>query len=120
FIHVDIDESEMGKNVKPHIELVADARLALEAMLPHIDKLQAGRGTWLAQIDAWREEHPLRYRRSNGKLQPQDVLIDMYRRTKSRSSSSSATRTSCRRCGSRGSRTSRRRSTPRSGRRVRS
>src|SRR5437773_603258 len=65
------------------LQLVADARLALEAMLPHIDKLQAGRGTWLAQIDAWREEHPLRYRRSNGQLQPQDVLIDMYRRTKS-------------------------------------
>src|SRR5260370_445671 len=51
FIHVDIDESEMGKNVRPHIELVADARLALESMLPHVDKLQADPGSWLAQID---------------------------------------------------------------------
>src|SRR5437773_1136811 len=83
FIHVDIDESEMGKNVRPHIELVADARLALEAMLPHLGTLNADRGRWLAQIDAWREEHPLRYRQSNGRLQPQDVLIDMYRRAKS-------------------------------------
>jgi acetolactate synthase I/II/III large subunit len=80
FIHVDIDGSEMGKNVRPHIELVADARNALEAMLPHIDSIDEGRGAWLTQIDAWREEHPLRYTHSNGHLQPQDVLIDMYRR----------------------------------------
>jgi len=80
FIHVDIDGSEMGKNVRPHIELVADARNALEAMIPHVGELQPGRGQWLAQIDAWREEHPLKYTHSNGHLQPQDVLIDMYRR----------------------------------------
>ena len=80
FIHIDIDGSEMGKNVRPHIELVADARNALEAMTPHIGELHAGRGQWLAQIDAWREEHPLKYTHSNGHLQPQDVLIDMYKR----------------------------------------
>ncbi|TMD73111.1 MAG: biosynthetic-type acetolactate synthase large subunit [Chloroflexi bacterium] len=84
FIHIDIDGSEMGKNVRPHIELVADAKQALEAMLPHIDHLDAGRSTWLNQIDAWREEHPLRYKHSNGRLQPQDVLIEMYRRAHSR------------------------------------
>jgi acetolactate synthase-1/2/3 large subunit len=80
FIHVDIDGSEMGKNVRPHIELVADARNALEAMLPHVDSVDDRRGAWLTQIDAWREEHPLRYTHSNGHLQPQDVLIDMYKR----------------------------------------
>ena len=83
FIHIDIDGSEMGKNVRPQIELVADARDALEAMLPHVGPVDGGRGRWLAQIDAWREEHPLRYTHSNGHLQPQDVLIDMYRRARS-------------------------------------
>ncbi len=83
FIHVDIDGSEMGKNVRPHIELVADARQALAAMLPYVGELDQGRAEWLNQIDAWREEHPLRYKRSNGRLQPQDVLIDMYRRARS-------------------------------------
>ncbi|HKV86877.1 MAG TPA: biosynthetic-type acetolactate synthase large subunit [Candidatus Dormibacteraeota bacterium] len=82
FIHVDIDGSEMGKNVRPHIELVADARDALEAMIPHVGQLDTGRGRWLSQIDSWREEHPLRYTHSNGHLQPQDVLIDMYRRAR--------------------------------------
>jgi acetolactate synthase-1/2/3 large subunit len=82
FIHIDIDGSEMGKNVRPQIELVADARNALEAMTPNLVKLDAGRGQWLAQIDAWREEHPLKYTHTNGDglLQPQDVLIDMYKR----------------------------------------
>jgi acetolactate synthase-1/2/3 large subunit len=82
FIHIDIDGSEMGKNVRPQIELVADARNALEAMTPNLGKLDAGRGQWLAQIDAWREEHPLKYTHTNGDglLQPQDVLIDMYKR----------------------------------------
>jgi len=80
FIHIDIDGSEMGKNVRPHIELVADAKNALEAMTPEIGELHEGRGQWFSQIDAWREEHPLKYTHSNGHLQPQDVLIDMYRR----------------------------------------
>jgi acetolactate synthase-1/2/3 large subunit len=80
FIHVDIDGSEMGKNVRPHIELVADAKAALGAILPHVAEVNEGRHAWLTQIDRWREEHPLRYKHSNGQLQPQDVLIDMYRR----------------------------------------
>ncbi len=83
FIHIDIDGAEMGKNVRPHIELVADAKQALGAMQPYIGDLNPNRGRWLSQIDAWREEHPLRYKHSNGQLQPQDVLIDMYRRARS-------------------------------------
>ena len=83
FVHVDIDPSEMGKNVRPHIEIVADARLALSAIASHL-KGDPSRGSgWITQIDAWREEHPLRYTRSNGHLQPQDVLSQMYDRCRS-------------------------------------
>jgi acetolactate synthase I/II/III large subunit len=81
FIHVDIDPSEMGKNVRPHMEVVADARTALREMLPYVHNPAAERRRpWLTQIDQWREEHPLKYTRSNGHLQPQDVMIEMYRR----------------------------------------
>jgi acetolactate synthase-1/2/3 large subunit len=80
FIHVDIDRSEMGKNVRPHLEVVADAKAALGAMLPFVEPAAPSRQAWLTQIDRWREEHPLRYTRSNGHLQPQDVMIEMYRR----------------------------------------
>ena len=81
FIHVDIDPSEMGKNVRPHMEVVADAKTALREMLPYVREPQAEcRRPWLTQIDRWREEHPLKYTRSNGHLQPQDVMLEMYRR----------------------------------------
>jgi acetolactate synthase-1/2/3 large subunit len=82
FIHVDIDASEMGKNVRPHLEVVADAKTALTEMLKRVNGTPppAARGAWLTQIDRWREEHPLRYTKSNGHLQPQDVMIEMYRR----------------------------------------
>ncbi|MBO0683414.1 MAG: biosynthetic-type acetolactate synthase large subunit [Candidatus Dormibacteraeota bacterium] len=81
FIHVDIDRSEMGKNVRPHLELVADAKTALKAMLPFVREPEPDRRRpWLTQIDRWREEHPLKYVQSNGHLQPQDVMLEMYRR----------------------------------------
>jgi len=80
FIHIDIDASEMGKNVRPHLEIVADARQALQALIPRLQPPPESRASWITQIDRWREEHPLRYTRSNGHLQPQDVLMDMYGR----------------------------------------
>jgi acetolactate synthase-1/2/3 large subunit len=81
FIHVDIDPSEMGKNVRPHLEVVADARTALREMLPHVRMPEPERRRpWLTQIDRWREEHPLKYTQSNGHLQPQDVMLEMYKR----------------------------------------
>jgi acetolactate synthase-1/2/3 large subunit len=81
FIHVDIDRSEMGKNVRPHLEVVSDAKTALREMLPFIKPPEPERRRpWLTRIDRWREEHPLKYVQSNGHLQPQDVMIEMYRR----------------------------------------
>ena len=83
FIHIDIDPSEMGKNVLPHIEVISDAKAALTALAPMVQPPPAGRNHWISRIDAWREEHPLRFARSNGHLQPQDVLTEMYRRCRS-------------------------------------
>ena len=81
FIHIDIDPSEMGKNRRPHLEVVADARTALREMLPFIESPSPERRRpWLTRIDRWREEHPLKYTMSNGHLQPQDVMLEMYRR----------------------------------------
>ena len=80
FIHVDIDPAEIGKNVRPHIPIVGDAKHVLRDLIPQLQTPRHDRTAWLTQIDAWREEHPLRYTRSNGHLQPQEVLIDMYRR----------------------------------------
>ncbi|MBR6747065.1 MAG: biosynthetic-type acetolactate synthase large subunit [Muribaculaceae bacterium] len=44
-IHVDIDSSEFNKNVKATLTIHADARQALDALLPHIN--QTRRTEWL-------------------------------------------------------------------------
>ena len=77
-VHIDIDPAEIGKNVVPHVSVVADARTALRELLPMVEPKREH--AWLTQIDQWREEHPVRYVNRNGLLQPQAVLEEMYSR----------------------------------------
>jgi acetolactate synthase-1/2/3 large subunit len=77
-VHIDIDPAEIGKNVVPHVSVVADARNALTGLLPLVEPKREH--TWLTRIDQWKEEHPVRFISSNGLLQPQEVLIEMYAR----------------------------------------
>ncbi len=80
FIHIDIDPSEMGKNVTPQIEIVSDAGTAIRALITRLGAVPPSRSAWLAQIEAWKEEHPLRYDDRSPLLQPQQVLAEMYSR----------------------------------------
>lgn len=47
-IHIDIDSSEFNKNVKATLTIHADARQALDALLPHIN--QTRRTEWLGSF----------------------------------------------------------------------
>jgi acetolactate synthase-1/2/3 large subunit len=77
-IHIDIDPAEIGKNVVPHISVVADAKTTLRQLLPMVEPKREHE--WLTQIDQWREEHPIHYVKRDGFLQPQEVLEEMYSR----------------------------------------
>ncbi len=77
-IHIDIDPAEIGKNVVPHVSVVADADTALRELIPLVEPKREHE--WLTQIDQWREEHPVRFLNHNGLLQPQEVLEEMYSR----------------------------------------
>jgi len=80
-VHIDIDPAEIGKNLKPTVPLVGDAKNVLQELLPQVEpKFEK---EWLAQIDRWKEEHPVRYIKKEGKLQPQEVLVEMYNRCES-------------------------------------
>ncbi|MGA2529179.1 MAG: acetolactate synthase large subunit [Acidimicrobiales bacterium] len=67
-VHVDIDKAEIGKVRRPEVGIVADCRLAIEALLEAI----AARGPldksrlepWVATLDKWRAEYPYTYDRS--------------------------------------------------------
>jgi acetolactate synthase-1/2/3 large subunit len=77
-IHIDIDPAEIGKSVVPHVSVVADAKTALGQLLPMVEPKREHE--WLTQIDQWKEEHPVRYVKREGFLQPQEVLEEMYAR----------------------------------------
>jgi acetolactate synthase-1/2/3 large subunit len=70
-IHIDIDVAEFGKIVRPDVSIAADAKLAIEDLLPLVDKLDTG--DWLKQIGEWRKHFPLKYAKRGG-LKAQHVL----------------------------------------------
>ncbi|CAN5155331.1 biosynthetic-type acetolactate synthase large subunit [soil metagenome] len=50
-VHIDVDASELGKIVQPTVGIAADAKLALRAVLGHLEDAPAESG-----CDEWREE----------------------------------------------------------------
>jgi acetolactate synthase-1/2/3 large subunit len=70
-IHVDIDVAEFNKIVRPHVSLAADARLAIEDLVPLVEELDTK--DWLKEIDGWRKQFPLKYGKRGG-LKAQHVL----------------------------------------------
>jgi acetolactate synthase-1/2/3 large subunit len=81
-IHVEIDPSEVGKNVKVDVALVADLRAALEALTPLVPARRPE--AWLADIESWREETRERdivHRDGNGRLLAAHVVHDLWETT---------------------------------------
>ncbi|HVR61967.1 MAG TPA: biosynthetic-type acetolactate synthase large subunit [Polyangia bacterium] len=70
-IHIDIDRAEFNKVVKPDVSLAADARLAVQDLIPLVSKLDTA--DWLKQIGEWRRQYPLKYPKKGG-LRAQHVL----------------------------------------------
>lgn len=53
-IHIDIDPSEIGKNVVPDIGVVGDAKIVLKQLLPKLKKRK--NPDWLARFVPWKNE----------------------------------------------------------------
>jgi acetolactate synthase I/II/III large subunit len=74
-IHVDIDPSEFDKTVTSHVQLLGDARLVIEDLLPLVGRLDTTE--WLKQCDTWRAAYPLKYTTRGKALRAQHVLDRM-------------------------------------------
>ena len=59
-VHADIDESEINKNVRADLPIVADAADLLDRLLRIPPELPEDRDAWLARINTWKKRHPLR------------------------------------------------------------
>jgi acetolactate synthase-1/2/3 large subunit len=77
-IHIDIDEGEIGKMIKPDLHCVADARVALEELIKHVGRLETEE--WLAKLDGYKQRYPLKYRKQGG-LKMQHVIDELYHLT---------------------------------------
>ena len=70
-IHLDIDPAEHGKIIQPDVSLVGDAKLILEELIQHVNRLDTG--AWLKRIAGWKKKFPLKYPKRGG-LRAQHVL----------------------------------------------
>ncbi len=83
-IHVDIDPAEISKNVKAHTPVVGDAKQVLGALLPEIEENR--HDAWIAQINHWREEHPLETPEPTTPLTQQWVIAELSKVTRGQAS----------------------------------
>jgi acetolactate synthase-1/2/3 large subunit len=81
-IHIEIDRSEINKNVKVDAALVGDAREVLEQLLPNIKRSE--RGDWLAHIRELKGDSAVRDIQGlpdNGHLYAAHVINDLWKET---------------------------------------
>ena len=81
-IHVEIDASEINKNVKVDVALVSDLLAALKSLGPIVPKKR--HDAWLAEIEQGRAETRSRdiiHKESNGQLLVPHVMHDLWKTT---------------------------------------
>lgn len=82
-IHIDIDPSELGKNVKPTLGVVGDAKVVLEQILPKLTKKK--NPEWLSKFVEWKKEEKTKVydRELNAPhLKSAQVIAEIGRQTK--------------------------------------
>ncbi len=81
-IHIDIDPSEINKNVRVDVGIAGDVKTVLSQLLPD---LKAQRhGEWVAQIREWQEdgdERDILHHNSEGKLWGAQVINELWKFT---------------------------------------
>jgi acetolactate synthase-1/2/3 large subunit len=57
-IHIDIDSAEIGKNIRPHVPIVADAKIALKAIQDRLVKSfrKKERSTWMSRVQEQKKQ----------------------------------------------------------------
>ena len=71
-IHVDVDPSEISKNVKATVPIVGDIKRILSVLLPQVQP--ASHTEWVQRVEQLRAEHPSYRIRETEKLLPQYII----------------------------------------------
>ena len=78
-IHVDVDPSEIGKNIPVDVPIVGDLKRVLSALNRQVN--DATRVEWLHRIDDLKQDHPSMLIRETDKLIPQYVIKEIAEAT---------------------------------------
>ncbi|MBP1626750.1 MAG: ivlB2 [Holophagaceae bacterium] len=79
-IHVDVDQSEIDKNVKVDVPIVADLRAVLTALLPRLETME--HADWLSQIRSTKGEAQAEAILSHeGLIQAPQVIHEIWKAT---------------------------------------
>ena len=80
-VHVDVDPTSIKKNVRVDLPIVGDVRDVLARMLKVADEIgpdsegcKASLAPWIAEIEGWKEKHPMAYKQATGVIKPQYVI----------------------------------------------
>lgn len=71
-LQIDIDKSEINKNVYVSESIVGDCKDALEMILPQVDSAQ--HREWIAEIMDWNRQHPMAVKNNGTGPNPQDII----------------------------------------------
>lgn len=88
-IHIDIDASSIGKNVRCDVGIVGDAASVLADMIAvwkqqNLKTDKAAMADWWKQIETWRARNSFGYRPDAKLIKPQHAIQRLYELTKDR------------------------------------
>ena len=83
FIHIDIDPSQISKNVVADIPIVGQTKQVLKVLIEELKDVKlADISKWWSQINTWRGVDSLAYKKKSGVIKPQTVIEMLYEVTK--------------------------------------
>lgn len=77
-IHIDIDPAEINKMIRPHVQVIGDAKAVLTELNKRVSVLDTA--PWLATLNGYKKKYPLAYRKQGG-LRMQQVIHEFYKQT---------------------------------------
>lgn len=78
-IHIDIDEMEIGKNVRVDVPIRGDVKEVLELINEGVN--EKAEGSWNHQVQEWKRKYPLAYNK-NEVLSGQYIIEKLYELTR--------------------------------------
>ena len=78
FIHIDIDPTEINKNIVVDIPIQGDVKEALKILRGYVE-FQKDIKPWVKQLNDWKKEFPLEFKLKKGEIVPESVISDINR-----------------------------------------